>query len=212
MARGMTRRGILFGLPAALAACQTNFIGQLAPGLTIYGPVFGEPFPVPAVNLSYVHPIYYRTTVRVPAGIPDTPGEIVVDPGRRFLYHVQDGGLATRYGIGVGREGFGWSGHAVIGRKAEWPSWTPPASMVARDPAARRWAGGMPGGENNPLGARALYLYQGGRDTLYRLHGTIEPWSIGQAVSSGCIRLLNQDIIHLYERVPVGTRVTVLPA
>jgi hypothetical protein len=96
-----------------------------------------------------------------------------------------------RYGIGVGRDGFAWSGTATVARKAKWPRWTPPTEMLARDRRARRWAAGMPGGSENPLGARALYLYQNGRDTLYRIHGTFEPWSIGRAVSSGCIRLLN---------------------
>jgi lipoprotein-anchoring transpeptidase ErfK/SrfK len=120
--------------------------------------------------------------------------------------------MAMRYGIGVGREGFSWSGDAVIQRKAEWPKWTPPAEMVARDPKAAEWANGLPGGLSNPLGARALYLFQGNRDTLYRIHGTTEPYSIGTNVSSGCIRLINQDIVDLYSRVPVGTRVVVLPA
>ncbi len=117
-----------------------------------------------------------------------------------------------RYGIGVGRQGFGWSGAASIQRKQEWPNWNPPVEMQARDEKARLWAHGMPGGPENPLGARALYLYQNGRDTLYRIHGTNEPHSIGRAVSSGWSRMLNADIIDLYERVPVGTRVVVLPS
>ncbi len=109
-----------------------------------------------------------------------------------------------RYGVGVGREGFGWNGSATILRKAAWPKWTPPAEMVARDPSAAPWAKGMPGGPQNPLGARALYLFQNGRDILYRIHGTIEPRSIGKSMSSGCIRLLNQDVIDLYRRAPNG--------
>ena len=110
----------------------------------------------------------------------------------------------------IGREGFGWSGGATVGSKQQWPKWFPPPEMVARDPKAAPYANGMEGGINNPLGARALYLYQGKKDTLFRIHGTNEPWSIGQAVSSGCIRLLNQDIIDLYDRVPIGTSVVVL--
>src|SRR5262249_52899179 len=121
-------------------------------------------------------------------------------------------GRAIRYGIGVGREGFAWSGAATVKSKQEWPKWFPPADMMARDPRAAPWADGMPGGLQNPLGARALYLWQGDKDTLYRIHGTNEPWSIGRAGSSGCIRMFNQDVIDLYDRVPEGSRVVVLPA
>ena len=124
---------------------------------------------------------------------------------------MREGGRAIRYGIGVGKEGLAWSGRARVGRKAAWPRWTPTASMIRREPERNaRWAGGMEGGLSNPLGARALYLYDNGRDTMYRIHGTTEPWSIGQSVSSGCIRLFNQDIIDLYSRVPVGSPVVVL--
>ena len=127
---------------------------------------------------------------------------------------MQSGGDAVRYGVGVGKtEAFNFNGAAIIGRKAEWPHWTPTAKMVAREP--ERYgpvAAGMQGGEDNPLGARALYLYRNGSDTFYRLHGTTEPYSIGTMVSSGCIRFLNQDIIDLYNRVPVGSRVIVRPA
>lgn len=119
-------------------------------------------------------------------------------------------GEAMRYGVGVGREGFAWAGRARIRRKAEWPKWTPPAEMIKRRPDLAKYRNGMPGGPDNPLGARALYLYQGSRDTLYRIHGTNEPWTIGQAMSSGCIRLLNDDVKDLYNRVGLGTRVVVL--
>ena len=139
-------------------------------------------------------------------------GTLIVDPDHRFLHLVLGDGQAKRYGIGVGREGFRWFGTAVIKRKAKWPSWLPPEDMQARDKEAAKWRAGMPGGPNNPLGARALYLYQGEADTLYRIHGTREPASIGRAMSSGCIRMLNSDIIELYERVPAGTRVVVLPS
>ena len=137
----------------------------------------------------------------------EPPGTIVIDTASRELYYTQAGGRALRYGIGVGREGFSWHGTAKVERKAEWPSWTPPSDMVKRRPdlPAR-----MEGGIENPLGARALYLFQGSRDTLFRIHGTNEPDTIGKAVSSGCIRMMNADVIDLYNRVPVGTRVVVL--
>ncbi|MFK7793138.1 MAG: L,D-transpeptidase [Devosiaceae bacterium] len=137
-------------------------------------------------------------------------GTIIVDPHNKFLYLVEAGGQARRYGVGVGRQGFGWSGTASVQRRAEWPRWTPPASMIEREPHLEEWRHGMPGGIENPLGARALYLYQGGRDTLYRIHGTNQPWTIGQSMSSGCIRMRNEDVSDLYERVRIGARVVVL--
>ena len=140
----------------------------------------------------------------------EKPGTIIIDGNQHFLYLVQPGHQAIRYGIGVGREGFGWAGIVRVGRTAEWPTWTPPAEMVARDPNAVKWAGGMPGGPDNPLGARALYLYEGDRDTIYRIHGTPEPWTIGLDVSSGCIRMNNDDIIDLHSRVATGAKVIVL--
>jgi lipoprotein-anchoring transpeptidase ErfK/SrfK len=130
------------------------------------------------------------------------PGTIVIETDERRLYLVLDGGKAMRYGVGVGRDGFTWSGTHRITRKAEWPGWTPPAQMRKRVPDLPAY---MPGGPNNPLGARALYI----GSTLYRVHGTSEPWSIGQAVSSGCIRLTNEDITDLYERVQVGALIVV---
>jgi lipoprotein-anchoring transpeptidase ErfK/SrfK len=140
----------------------------------------------------------------------ERPGTIIVDTRKRTLFYVLPEGRAISYGVGVGREGFTWSGIARVGRKAEWPRWIPPAEMVARDPLAAKYANGMPGGRNNPLGARALYLFQGDTDTLFRIHGTREPWTIGYAVSSGCIRMLNREVIDLYNRVEVGTKVVVL--
>jgi len=134
-------------------------------------------------------------------------GTIVIDSRARYLYLVEAGGKARRYGIGVGREGFGWSGRARIGRKAEWPRWTPPAEMRKRQPYLPV---SMEGGPHNPLGARALYLYRNGADSLYRIHGSNEPWTIGRAVSSGCFRMRNEDVVDLYERVPVGAQVVVL--
>jgi len=142
----------------------------------------------------------------------EKPGTIIIDTGKKFLYYVMDGGEALRMGVGVGREGFGWSGVVHVGGKRVEPKWFPPADMVERQPELAKYtANGMPGGEGNPLGERALYLYdERGRDTLYRIHGTIEPWSIGQNVSSGCIRMLNENVITLYDMVPIGTKVIVL--
>ncbi|WP_087000053.1 L,D-transpeptidase [Rhizobium sullae] len=141
----------------------------------------------------------------------EEPGTIIIDGNQHFLYLVQPGGQAIRYGIGVGREGFGWAGMVRVGRMAENPTWTPPPEMVARDPNAAKWAAGMPGGRpDNPLGPRAMYLYEGDSDTIYRIHGTVEPWTIGLDVSSGCIRLNNDDVVDLYSRVSVGAKVIVL--
>ncbi len=141
----------------------------------------------------------------------EKPGTIVIDPRAHFLYLVLGNDRAMRYGVGVGREGFGWEGVVHVGQKAEWPTWTPPPEMVAREkkrghiiPAQ------MKGGEQNPLGARALYLYNAKGDTQYRIHGTSEPWTIGLNVSSGCIRLVNDDVIDLYNRAKVGAKVIVL--
>ena len=146
----------------------------------------------------------------VPYHGSEPAGTIVVNTSERFLYHVEEGGWATRYGVGVGEQGLTLKGEATIGHKAEWPSWTPTANMMRRKPRLVQYAGGVPGGPNNPLGARALYLYRAGRDTMFRLHGTNEPWSIGTAVSSGCVRLTNEDIVDLYQRVPVGATVRVI--
>jgi len=141
--------------------------------------------------------VFFRTT--------EQPGTIVVNTSERFLYLVQGNNRAIRYGIGVGRDGFQWFGLKTIDRKAEWPDWVPPPEMIQRQPYLPRF---MAGGPGNPLGARALYI--GG--TVYRIHGTNQPWTIGSAVSSGCFRLTNPDVTDLYERVPVGTRVVVLRA
>nr|WP_211109979.1 L,D-transpeptidase [Acuticoccus mangrovi] len=162
---------------------------------------------------------YYRAHGGVPADFrrqvvkfrtAEKPGTIIIDGNRHFLYLVLPNFQAIRYGIGVGRDGFGWAGIVRVGRKAEWPTWTPPAEMVARDPNSAKYANGMPGGPDNPLGARAFYLYEGNRDTIYRIHGTTEPWSIGLDISSGCIRMNNDDVIDLFNRVEVGAKVIVL--
>ena len=138
--------------------------------------------------------VFFRST--------EPPGTIVVNTNERFLYVVQPGGRAIRYGIGVGRDGFQWQGLLKITRKMEWPDWTPPEEMIERQPYLPRW---MAGGPGNPLGARALYL----GNTVYRIHGTNQPKTIGSAVSSGCFRLVNGDVIDPYDRIPVGTKVVV---
>ena len=203
----MDRRAFLAVAGSLLASACTP--GGFPPLAGLLEPTSSEPHRVAPVNLATIPQQYRRQIVGDPTG--EAPGTIVVDPGKRHLYLVMENGRAMRYGVGVGREGFGWSGAATIKRKAKWPTWTPPKEMQERDPQARKFANGMPGGPTNPLGARALYLYQGNRDTLYRIHGTNEPQSIGRAVSSGCIRLLNADVIDLYDRVPIGTRVVVRP-
>jgi lipoprotein-anchoring transpeptidase ErfK/SrfK len=146
----------------------------------------------------------------------ERPGTIVVDPANHFLYSVQKGGQAVQYGVGVGKEGYGWSGMAAVHNKQEWPDWYPTPKILERKPEIRPYmvqlqsGYGMHGGPENPLGARALYLWQGKVDTLYRIHGTNEPDTIGQDVSAGCIRMINADVIDLYDRTPVGTKVVVL--
>jgi lipoprotein-anchoring transpeptidase ErfK/SrfK len=177
----------------------------------MYGPRPDERFALPATDISGVDPRYFRQEVDYPRS--DPAGTLVVDPGNKFLYLVRERGRAIRYGVGVGKAGLAWSGRARVGRKAEWPRWTPTADMIAREPERNSpWRQGMPPGLGNPLGPRALYLFDGNRDTLYRIHGTTEPDTIGTNVSSGCIRMFNQDIIDLYGRVPTDTNVVVLPA
>src|SRR5215212_7353463 len=207
-----SRRSFLAGAASlavlSLAGCATQRLRVEAPQfseyyLQMYGRLPNERFPVPGIDLAKLDPQMFRTDVADPTG--ERPGTIVVNTGERHLYLVQEGGRAIRYGVGIGREGFAWQGKAAVGRKAEWPTWTPPKEMQIRQPETQEWANGMPGGLTNPLGARAMYIYQGGRDTLYRLHGTMEVRTIGQAVSSGCVRLLFHDIIDLYGRCPVGT-------
>ncbi len=216
----LNRRAFVFGAPLILAGCVT----QEGPAVTaagserdaryasMYGAIDTEPFPVPAVDLNQINPRFFRREVAYRTS--EQPGTIVVDTGNRYAYLVMTGGRAIRYGVGVGKqEAFNFQGAATIERKAAWPRWTPTPDMIKRDPKRYGpYANGLNGGADNPLGPRALYLYLGGRDTYYRLHGTVEPWTIGTMVSSGCVRLINQDIIDLYNRVPVGTKVVVLPA
>ena len=180
----------------------------------VYGEMRDGAFTVPAVKLSQISPQFLRKNVDYATKEP--PGTVVVDPANHYLYYVEGGGRATRYGVGVGREGFVWSGEATIKNKQEWPDWYPPKEMIARRPdlqgkMSKLQSGeGMHGGPSNPLGARAMYLWQGDKDTLFRIHGTNEPWTIGHSESSGCIRMINQDAIDLYNKAQPGAKVVVL--
>lgn len=224
----LTRRSFVAGIGSTavlgLAACQSS--NSQVPGpqaalnpagssfATMYGPVSTEPFPVPGIEPEALSPAYRRELVAYSTSEP--PGTIIIDPYNHYLYSVREGGMAMRYGVGVGRAGFEWTGDATIDAKRAWPDWYPPKEMIDRQPELEpmltelQGGRGVPGGPENPLGARALYLYQNGKDTLYRIHGTFEPWTIGKSVSSGCIRMTNQDVMDLYRRTPTGTRVVVL--
>ena len=231
-----TRRAVLSGSITSLALATAGCVGPGAPGpvatatvipgqpvaiaglepkySAMYGADTSGPFPIPAVKASIIKPGFVRKLVEYKTLEP--VGTIVIDPHAHYLYHVEANGMAMRYGVGVGREGFAWKGEAIIKTKQEWPDWYPPKEMIARTPGmakslAELQSGiGMHGGPRNPLGARAMYLWQGNKDTLFRIHGTTEPQSIGTSASSGCIRMINQDAIDLYSRVPEGTRVVVL--
>jgi len=203
----------------ALAGCATTPPRPSVPAAPIrhavpadvqlmYGPVYDEPFPLRAADMSLVDPIYWRQQVIDPTG--EKPGTVVVDTASRFLYHVGGDGMATRYGVGIGRDGFAWSGRAHIAYKREWPTWTPPADMIKRHPELEQYRHGMEPGPDNPMGPRALYIHQGNVDTLYRIHGNPDERTIGQAVSSGCVRMLPQDVIHLHDDVRSGSTLVVV--
>lgn len=203
-----TRRAAPLFILAFLGACTGAMEDISAPEDPDYAAVTDADITIPAVDPKYLVEPNRRATVSYAGG--EAPGTIVVDPHAKFLFLVGDDGTAMRYPIAVGREGKGFSGSAVIGRKQEWPSWTPTANMIRTEPEIYGpFARGIPGGRANPLGARALYLYRSGRDTYFRIHGTNDNESIGNSGSAGCIRLFNQDIIDLFGRTPVGTRVVV---
>ncbi|MBN7763465.1 L,D-transpeptidase [Nitratireductor aquibiodomus] len=203
----ISRRSFLMGLPLFVAGCSTITIRSDALN---YASIRDEQFPVAALPLSKFDPELRRREVAFDGDYP--AGTIVVNTPERRLYYVLGNGRAMRYGVGVGKQGLALRGNATVGRKAEWPSWTPTANMMRNTPRYRKYAGGVPGGPNNPLGARAIYLYRGGRDTMFRIHGTNQPSTIGGAVSSGCIRMTNHDVIDLYERVTPGAKVVVIQA
>ncbi|MFN3659312.1 MAG: L,D-transpeptidase [Pseudolabrys sp.] len=212
----LNRRTLLIALAAVVGACATQeqvwqpmpAAPPAAPPDARYGALRDHGQEIPAIDPEEIEPALLRSTLRYEKR--HKPGSIVIEISERRLYLVEPNQQAVRYAVGVARErALNFRGSAVIGRKEEWPSWTPTASMIARIPRYREYEHGMPGGTNNPLGARALYLYRDGRDSEFRIHGTNEPQSIGTEVSSGCIRMLNHDVIHLYDRVSVGTPVIV---
>jgi lipoprotein-anchoring transpeptidase ErfK/SrfK len=226
----LSRRSMLLGVlstSAALAGCATQttrIVNAPTPQPVIrpvlapdnatvaaeYAAMVDDGFAIPAVPYQQMDPRFYRQRVVDPTG--EAPGTVVVDTPSRHLYIVEPNGTAMRYGVGIGREGFAWQGEGVIHWRQHWPRWKPPVEMVARQPELEQYSidnGGMEPGIRNPLGARAMYIFENGQDTLYRLHGSPEWKSIGKAVSSGCVRLINQDIIDLYERVPYHARIIV---
>ncbi|MFJ5370818.1 L,D-transpeptidase, partial [Bosea sp. CER48] len=211
----VSRRSFLAGSAVGLGAlglggCAATDGMSLAEAQQVYGPVPTEKFPIPGVDVTKVDPKYFRKMVRYETR--EAPGTIIVDPANYYVYRIEEGGNATRYGANVGRDGFRWSGDAYVGRKSEWATWTPPKEMIKRQPEAAKYARGMPGGLDNPLGARTLHLYQNGAYTLYTIYASSDPETIGNGITSGCVGLLSQDMIHLYDRTPVKTKVVVLAA
>jgi len=176
---------------------------------SIYAGRVDEGVDIPTFDYNKISSKYLRQQVNYYG--PERPGTIVIDAKRKLLYLVQPNGLAMRYGIAVGKEGYGWTGSAVLQWMQKWPTWTPPAEMIERKPELAKYAAGMKGDNENPLGARAMYLFKNGKDTLYRIHGTTRPFSIGKAASSGCFRMINQDVIDLYSRVNRKASVQVRP-
>jgi lipoprotein-anchoring transpeptidase ErfK/SrfK len=218
----LSRRQLLAGIGAiaGVAGCSrsidlgelqldTTTTGAIRPQISVdpavtnpelmYASFTDEGFQLPEVPFEKVDQKFMRQIVVDPTG--EAPGTIVVHLQERFLYLVQPGGDALRYGVGIGKDGFRWSGRANIQYGKKWPVWTPPKEMIARKPELEQWRNGRPGGLDNPLGARALYIYKDDQDTGYRVHGSPEWWTIGQAMSSGCVRMINQDVIDLYNRV-----------
>ena len=225
----LTRRGFVLSLGgAALSGCSSSMgmpdlgldfssTGSIRPKISVdkgvtdpdvmYASVQEGQYFLPAIPYAKVPRQFQRQIVQDPTG--EAPGTIVVRLQERHLYLVQEGGDALRYGVGIGRAGFEWNGRANIQYKKQWPVWTPPSEMISRQPELEKWRNGRPGGPDNPLGARALYIYQNDQDTGYRIHGSPEWQSIGQSMSSGCVRMINQDVIDLYNRVPGKATVVV---
>lgn len=220
----MNRRSfVALGAASALAACArpgpspAPSLPEAAPARSLpahYGAITGEPFPIPAIDPAALPPEHWRREIANPW--PDRPrGDIVVDPDRAVLHFVESRDRAMRYSCSVGARGFDWEGTARLQFRRKWPRWKVPETMIAREPELAPYSvanGGMDPGPGNPLGARALYLFRNGKDTLYRVHGDADPEELGHPVSSGCIRMLNHDVIDLYERAVHGASVTVLPS
>lgn len=214
---GLTRRGLLLGgtasacqfaapAIASLAPSEMSFDGQ--PLHEIYGHVSQNRWDLHEIPVDEVNPLFLRTRILNTINAP--LGSLLVDTGSGHLYFFDSPRYGIRYGIAVARDGFLWRGTGIIARRAKWPTWTPPREMIAREPKLAKWKTGMPSMPSNPLGPRALYVYQDGADTLIRVHGTPHWRSIGTKASSGCFRMFNQDVVDLYERVPKGTQITVL--
>lgn len=174
----------------------------------MYAAVTDGDYKLPAIRHEAVDPKYLRQLVDDPTG--EAPGTLVVNTKEKHLYLVLKDGKAMRYGVGLGRQGYSWKGRAVVQWKRKWPTWTPPSAMIGRKPELEKWRTGMPPGLQNPLGARALYIYKDGADTLYRIHGSPEWRTIGKSASSGCVRMFNQDVIDLYDRVPAKAQLVVI--
>ncbi|MFZ1340171.1 MAG: L,D-transpeptidase, partial [Paracoccaceae bacterium] len=208
----------------ALSGCVDPLTGQPAgtPGAAAEGPPLPKPednvyvaksdgtYTVPALPVEEIPEPYRRQVVQYTTD--QAPGTIIIDPNQKVLYYVMGKNKALRYGIAVGKAGFQWSGEAIVAEKKTWPTWTPPKEMIERKPELSKWENGQPGGPSNPLGARAIYLTSNGVDYGYRIHGTPEWKSIGRNASSGCIRMINQDVMDLYERIKGGEKVIVLTA
>ncbi|CAN7184346.1 L,D-transpeptidase [Rhizobium rhizogenes] len=207
-------KSILPVVAAAGIAMSCLAAASDAAAFTASAPQVAQSLPSNVIHVStapqgQVKPQFQRRVVRLVTN--ETPGTVIVDTNNKYLYLVEGSNRARRYGIGVGRDGFGWSGVVKVGRKAEWPGWTPPPEMRIREAKkGHNLPAYQEGGEDNPLGARAMYLYRNGNDTAFRIHGTNQPWSIGLNMSSGCIRMMNKDVTDLYERVPIGTKVIVV--
>jgi len=184
---------------AAIEPAETAYVARMDGAIAL-----------PAIPLEKLPEAYRRQEVAYPTDRP--VGSIIIHPGQKFLYFVTGKNTAIRYGISVGKAGFEWAGEAVVSQTKDWPTWTPPKEMIARKPELEKWKDGQPGGATNPLGARAIYLLSGGRDYGYRIHGTPDWWSIGKNASSGCIRMIQQDVIDLNTRVSAGATVLVLNA
>jgi len=202
---------------ALLAACVDPAAGPTAstqampkPGENVYVASMDSGIEIPALPVEKIPETHRRQVVAYETD--QVPGTIIINPKTRLLYYVVGKNKAIRYGISVGRAGFEWSGEAIVSEKKPWPTWTPPKEMIARDPKLAKWENGQPGGPTNPLGARAIYLTSGGKDYGYRIHGTPDWQSIGRNASSGCIRMINQDVIDLYGRIKGGEKVIVLTA
>ena len=202
----LTRRSVVTGLACAASLASVP-AAWADPSEDQYfaGSADDNGFTYRATNMKLIDPVWQRQLVHY--NHTEMPGTIIVDTKNHFLYVTFENNTALRYGVGVGKEGFQWFGNAQVDRKEIWPGWTPPPEMLVRRPDLPRH---MVGGPDNPLGPRAMYLYRAGHDLGYRLHGTVEPWSIGSDVSSGCVRLLPEDVMDLYQRTPIGTKVMVL--